>query len=276
MDEQYNTRLRIPNHPQVFARWARDSAFARVRSSRRLDVAYGPDDTERLDIFTSARDKAPVLVFIHGGWWRAFDKMDHSFIAPPFTSEGAMVVVPNYALCPTVTIDVIALQMVRALEWVWRHAALYGGDPERIVVAGHSAGGHLAAMLACCHWPSVAADLPPSLVTGTLAISGLFDLEPLRQAPFLRDDLRLTPVSARRLSPCLFPAPQIPLYATVGANESEEFQRQNELIASAWGDVAVPVCTTIGHADHLGVLDDLTDPHGLLHRLALRLLRLSA
>ena len=116
--------------------------------------------SETLDVFPAHGAASPVLVFIHGGWWRAFDKSDHSFIAPSFVQDGAMVVLPNYALCPAVTIEHIALQMVRALAWTWRNAALYGGDARRIVVAGHSAGGHLATMLLCCDWSSVGADLP--------------------------------------------------------------------------------------------------------------------
>jgi arylformamidase len=185
--------------------------------------------------------------------------------------------VPNYALCPTVTIETIALQMVAALAWTFRHAALYGGDARRIVVAGHSAGGHLAAMLMACRWPTVAPDLPAALISGGLAISGLFDLEPLRQTPFLQADLRLTPASARRLSPSRFapPSSPAPLYATVGAEESEEFLRQNASIQKTWGPDAVPVCETIPGANHFDVLDDLIDPHGRLHGLALRLLGLA-
>ena len=275
LDSQYNNRARIPEHPHLFDRWSRDSAIARDRSSRRLDVAYGPGPAETLDIFPSTRDDAPVLFFIHGGYWRALDKRDVSFIGPSFTREGAMVVLPNYALAPTVTIETIALQMVQALAWTWRHAALYGGNPKRITVAGHSAGGHLAALLLTCRWPQVGADLPSDLLGGGLAISGLFDLEPIRQTPFLQPDLRLTPASVRRLSPAGLPAPTVPLYATVGGEESEEFLRQNDLIRTAWGETSVPVCEAIPGANHLSVLDDLVDPHGRLHGLALRLLRLA-
>ena len=275
LDSQYNNRARIPEHPHLFDRWSRDSAIARDRSSRRLDVAYGPGPAETLDIFPSTRDDAPVLFFIHGGYWRALDKRDVSFIGPSFTREGAMVVLPNYALAPTVTIEAIALQMVQALAWTWRHAALYGGNPKRIIVAGHSAGGHLAALLLTCRWPQVSADLPGDLLGGGLAISGLFDLEPIRQTPFLQPDLRLTPASVRRLSPAGLPAPTVPLYATVGGEESEEFLRQNDLIRTAWGETSVPVCEAIPGANHLSVLDDLVDPHGRLHGLALRLLRLA-
>jgi arylformamidase len=275
LDVQYNNRARIPEHAAIFEGWRQASALAREKSLCHLDVAYGARLNETLDVFTSAQPDAPVLVFIHGGWWRSLDKRDHSFIAPAFTQAGAMVVVPNYALCPVVTIEAIALQMVRALTWVHREAARYGGDPKRIVVAGHSAGGHLAAMLLSCRWADVAPDLPAQLVRSALSISGVFDLEPLRHTPFLQADLRLTPASVRRLSPAGFPPPPGRLFAMVGADESEEFLRQNRLIQQAWGTTTVPVCEAIDHTHHLNVLHALADPDARLHRLALHLLGLA-
>jgi arylformamidase len=272
LDAEYNNRARVPEHVQILERWTKASALVREQSSRRLDVRYGDGPNETLDVFPTQRADAPVLVFIHGGYWRALDKSDVSFIAASFTNDGVMVVVPNYALAPAVSIETIALQLVESLTWTWRHAALYGGDPRRIVVAGHSAGGHLAAMMLSCAWQAVARDLPASLVRGALSISGLYDLEPVRQTPFLRDDLRLTPASARKLSPARFPAPDHGvLYATVGGNESDEFRRQNRLIRDAWGAKAVPVCEEIPGKNHFDVLHDLADPAGRLHRLALDL-----
>ena len=275
LDLQYNNRARIPEHAQIFERWARASAHARENAACRIDVAYGEGPNETLDVFPAAQPGAPVLVFIHGGWWRSLDKRDHSFIAPAFTQAGAMVVLPNYALCPSVTIEAIALQMAQALAWTFRHAAQYGGDPQRIVVAGHSAGGHLAAMLLCCRWLQVGLDLPEQLVMSALSVSGLFDLEPVSETPFLQADLRLTSASAKRLSPALFPPPVGALYATVGANESEEFLRQNRLIREAWGERAVPVCQTVPGTNHLDVLHQLADPQARLHGLALQLLGLT-
>lgn len=272
LDSQYNNRARIPDHAQIFAHWARASAWAREQSPCHIDVAYGNASSQMLDVFPAQQPGAPVLVFIHGGWWRSLDKRDHSFIAPAFSAAGAMVVVPNYALCPAVTVETIALQMVQALVWTYRHAARYGGDPKRIVVAGHSAGGHLAAMLLCCRWKDVARDLPTRLVRSALSISGVFDLEPLRRTPFLKADLRLTPASVKRLSPAGFAPPQGLLYATVGSEESEEFLRQNELIRARWGARAVPVCESIPGAHHLNVLHALADPQARLHGLARRLL----
>ncbi len=274
LDRQYNNRLLVPDYASHFDKWRQASAHARAHAPCVLDVPYGDGAGETLDIFSAAAPAAPVLVFIHGGYWRALDKADQSFVAPSFTADGALVVVPNYALAPAVTLEHITLQMVKALAWVWRHAAEYGGDPSRIVVAGHSAGGHLAAMLLSCRWKQVADDLPPQLVQGALGISGLYDLEPLRHTPFLKDDLRLAPLSVARLSPAFFPRPKGRLYALVGADESEAFLRQNQLIRDVWGPTAVPVCEPVPRANHFSVLKQLADPQARLHELALRLLGL--
>jgi arylformamidase len=237
-----------------------------------LDLAYGDDASERLDILPAAGAAAPVLVYIHGGYWRALDKRDQAFVAPPFADAGAMVVQLNYALCPAVSIAHIALQLAQALAWVWRHAADHGGDPERIVVAGHSAGGHLAAMLLACDWQAVAPDLPADLVKSALAISGLYELEPLRHAPFLAADIGLSAASARRLSPALWPAPARGALATVvGGAESEEFRRQAALISRAWGP-AVVAAETVAGRNHMDVLHEIADARSRTHALALELL----
>lgn len=274
-DTQYDNRARVREAPTLLARWAEASALARSRMTCLLDQAYGDETGETLDVFPARASGAPVLVFIHGGYWRALDKSDHSFVAPAFVQAGAMVVVPNYALCPVVTIEQIALQTTRALAWTARHAARFGGEPSRIFVAGHSAGGHLAAMLLACRWPEVGADLPPGLVAGALSLSGLFDLDPVRRTPFLQADLRLTPEAVRRLSPAGFAPPAGPLTALVGAQESEEFLRQNRLIAERWGRRAVPVCEALPGLNHFNILHDLVDPAGRAHGHALRLMGLA-
>ena len=277
-DAQYNARAAIPEAMDILRRWSDSSAATRAECPCKLDLAYGDDASERLDLFLPARGSsgrpAPVLVYIHGGYWRALDKRDQSFVAAPFAAAGALVVLPNYALCPAVSVEHIVLQLVRALAWVWRHAARHGGDRERIVVAGHSAGGHLAAMMLACHWRDVAADLPPDLVKAALALSGIFDLEPLRHAPFLAPDLKLDAATAQRLSPAAMPAPGGPLVALVGADESTEFRRQSRLIARRWGAATVPVCETLPGRHHMSVLFDLATPGARAHRLALQLLGL--
>ena len=278
LDRMYNNRLLVPGHVLHFTRWAKDSESARQELPCRLNLAYGSQPGETLDVFPARGNRAtqkvpvPVLVFIHGGYWRALDKGDHSFIAPAFTQAGACVVVLNYALCPAVSIPEIVQQMVEALAWTWRHVADFGGDPERITVAGHSAGGHLAAMLLAHDWTAHAPDLPPGLVGNALSISGLYDLEPIRLAPFLKD-LQLTQKQVRQASPALLPRPpQGTLYSVAGGDESEEFLRQNQLIRQAWGLETVPVCESLPGLNHFSILEALTEPSHRLHQLALELL----
>jgi arylformamidase len=281
LDRQYNNRALVPEHAAHFERWAADSAQARQRLPALLDVAYGHGAGETLDVFPApckaGRPPAPVLVFIHGGYWRSLDKADHSFVAPAFVAQGACVVVPNYALCPAVTIPQIALQMTQVLAWVYRHIGAHGGDPQRITVVGHSAGGHLAAMLLACDWAQVGAGLPAALVKNALSISGVFDLAPLRQTPFLRDSLRLNAQQVRQASPAGFPAPPLldgrgELFAVAGADESDEFVRQTQRIQQAWGKEVVSVCETLPGLNHFSVLEALVQPRHRLHRLAQRLL----
>ncbi|WP_418119595.1 alpha/beta hydrolase [Variovorax sp. 350MFTsu5.1] len=278
LEGMYNNLARVKDHPAYFQRWARESAEARETLPARIDLPYGQGVNETLDIFPAPVPDAPVLVFIHGGYWRAMDKKDHSFIAPAFNDRGICVVQPNYALCPgtseqPVTVPGIMLQMVRALEWTWRHVAAHGGDPKRITVAGHSAGGHMAAALLACDWKAVAPDLPAHLVRNALSISGLYDLRPLQRTPFLENTLKLTDADVLRASPALWPAPKRgQLYAVAGGAESEEFIRHNAMIRDAWGRNTVPVCEVLPGLNHFDVVDALADPAHALHRHAVQLL----
>jgi arylformamidase len=278
LDRMYNNRALVPEHQAFFDRWAAESVMARDALAARVDLRYGAGPNETLDVIPATAPSAPVLVFIHGGYWRSLDKSDHSFVARPFHARGACVVIPNYALCPgtpgqPIGIGDIALQMARALEWTWRHAAEHGGDPSRITVAGHSAGGHLAAMLMGCDWKAVAPDLPAGLVHNALSISGLYDLRPVQHVPFLASALKLTDEDSLRLSPALWPAPKHGQFHTVaGGDESAEFLRQNALIRDAWGAQTVPVCEVLAGLNHFSVLDTLADPAQRLCALAMELL----
>ena len=274
LDSMYNNRALVPDYATYFERWALASQSARATCPCALDVAYGGSVGEKLDVFPAAAANAPVLVFIHGGYWRSLDKSDHSFIAPVFRAQGASVVIANYDLCPAVTIPDITVQMVRALSWVYRHIAQYGGDPKRITVVGHSAGGHLAAMLLACDWQHFAPDLPKQLVSKALSVSGIFDLLPISLTPFLKDSLKLTQRDARKASPALLPPPHGKvLHAVAGGDESPEFLRQNPLIQQAWGKKIVPVTTEFVGLNHFSVLDALVNPLHSLHISALGLLK---
>jgi arylformamidase len=197
----YNNRALVPDHADYFARWAEESRRARGELRCELDIPYGSAAGETLDVFPAEQGDGPVLVFVHGGYWRSLDKADHSFIAPAFTRHNTCVVVPNYTLAPAVTIPQITMQVARAVAWTWHNARRFGGDPRRIVVAGHSAGGHLAAMLLACLWQQMDAELPRDAVRSALSISGLHDLDPIRRTPFLQATLQLTPEQVEQASP---------------------------------------------------------------------------
>jgi arylformamidase len=272
LDQQYNNRSRVPEFAQHVQRWQRDSQAARQQPCH-LDCAYGSGPLEKLDVFAAhgSLKKAPVLVFIHGGYWRSMDKADHNFVAPAFTRE-ACVVMPNYPLCPTVSMEQLVWSVVQSLAWTYRNIAQYGGDPSRISVVGHSAGGHLAAMMLACQWQRVSADLPQRLVHNALSLSGLHDLAPIMASPYLQTDLRLTASQVQRCSPAYFPAPQGQLTALCGGDESDEFKRHNRLIQQAWGKKAVPICEEVPGTNHFSVLEALCTPGQRAHALACDLL----
>jgi len=274
LTREYNNRELVPEHPQFFARWAADSARARGTMSCYLDRRYGDMPGETIDIFPARKGDGTCLMFIHGGYWRALDKKDHSFLAPAWVDAGVSLAVVNYDLCPHVSIDTIVQQMLRASRWLWEHAEDYGMDQDRLYVAGHSAGGHLVAMLLCALWPVYERSLPKDLWKGGIAISGLYDLRPMMQVAFLQPDLRLDEESALRLSPAFMPpATRAPLLTAVGADESGEFRRQNALLGSRWKSVLAGDVTMRGR-NHFSILDAFAEPGSPLFAKARSVMKL--
>src|SRR4051812_27778526 len=197
---QYNNRALVPDHAQSSARGGAASARARRTMVSRLDERYGDMPGESIDLFPARKGDGSCMLFIHGGYWRSLDKRDFSFLAPTWVDAGVSLAVVNYDLCPNVTIDEIVRQMLRASRWLWLHAEEFGMDQDRLYVSGHSAGGHLAAMMMSALFPVLDANLPKDLFKGALAISGVYDLRPLPQLDFLQADLRLDEAAAMRLS----------------------------------------------------------------------------
>jgi arylformamidase len=275
LSREYNNRELFPDHPRHFARWQESSARARSTMSCHLDVAYGASPGETLDIFPARKGDGSALLFIHGGYWRSLDKKDFSFLAPALVDAGVSLVVVNYDLCPKVTIERIVQQMLAASAWLYRNAERYGMDEDRLYVSGHSAGGHLAAMMLAALWPVHDRALPKDLYKGALAVSGVYDLRPLTHVTWLNGDLRLDGEAAITLSPAFLPpATRAPLYLAVGGLESSEFKRQNALLAQHWkavlgGEVAMP------GRDHFTVIDGLADPSNPLFAGARRMMGLN-
>ena len=274
-DREYNVRAALPEHPQIFAGWAERGAHTRRLRACLCDLPYGETPDERLDYFPTQRESAPLLVFIHGGYWRSLDKSDFSWLAPPYVQHGIALALPNYGLAPATSIEDMVRQQLKALAWLYRNGDRLGFDPERIVVTGHSAGAHLTAMMMAALWPVYEPDLPPTLVKGGLGISGIYDLAPLVQTPFVNVDLHLDERRARALSPVhLPPATPAPLITAVGALESSEFHRQTALIGGEWKNVFVRQ-VPLTAANHLTAVEELASPSSLLFDAALELIRLS-
>jgi arylformamidase len=256
---EYNNRELFPDHPRHFARWAEDSARARGTMTCYLDRAYGPSPAETLDIFPARKGDGSALVFIHGGYWRSLDKRDFSYLAPAWVDAGVSLVVVNYGLCPAVSIERIVQQMLAASAWLYRHAGDYGMDEDRLFVSGHSAGGHLAAMMLAALWPAYDRSLPKDLYKGALAVSGVYDLRPLVQVGWVNGDLRLDEATAHKLSPAFLPvATRAPLALAVGGLESSEFKRQNALLAQRWKAVLASDVPMPGK-DHFTIVDGLAE-----------------
>lgn len=237
LDRQLNLRARWPEHAAFFARWAREGAAARAALNGHLDLAYGPTEGQRLDLFLPAsarRGPAPLLAFIHGGYWQSLDKGDFSALARPFVESGIAFASLNYDLAPAVALPEIVAQVRRALVWLHGRVTRHGLDPARLFVAGHSAGGHLAALALATDWPALEPGLPADLVKGACSVSGVYDLEPLRLS-YHQEILRLDPATVARFSPVRrVPARAGPLICAVGAEETEEFLRQQDEFVAAW------------------------------------------
>jgi arylformamidase len=255
-EAEYDNRGRVPEHPQIFARWAADSQAYRARlpASRQARIRYGATPREVIDLF-DVRPEAPLAVFIHGGWWRNFDPSLFSHCAAGLNARGVGVAVAGYNLCPQVSIAHIVDEMRRGLLALWQRYR------KRMLVFGHSAGGHLTAAVVATDWTALDATSPADMAPAGYAISGLFDLTALVQVS-VNQDLRLDPDSARQSSPTQWPAPHgRVLDAVVGADESSEFLRQSRLIADVWGKAGVATrFEAIAGANHFTVLDPLTDP----------------
>jgi len=257
-EAEYNNRARVPDHPQIFARWEREAAAYRAEAAGRaeLGLAYGTTPRQIIDLFYPAGERSrPLSLFIHGGYWRSLEPAMFSQVAKGLNGRGIAVALAGYELCPQVKISDIIGEMQQACLYLWRR---FG---RKLMVYGHSAGGHLAACLLATDWRALNQDAPRDLVPAACAISGLFDLAPLVGIS-MNQDLRLTEAEARQASPLFWPAPSgSTLEAWCGALESAEFRRQNRIIAETWGKASVgTVCLEIPDANHFTVLDPLADP----------------
>jgi arylformamidase len=254
LDRQYDNQRVVPEWERFFARYAELSAHTRRQFPSRLDVPYGDGEMQKLDIFPTDDPGAPTWIFIHGGYWKRLDKSDFSFPADSLVPHGITLVSVNYALAPAVTIAEIVREVREATRWVFEHVIEWDGDPERIFVGGHSAGGHLAAMVA-----------RTEPVAGLTTISGVHDLEPLMLA-YSNEWLRLGPEDVATLSPIhQLPDRRIPLVACAGVEETDEFKRQTAILAQAWRTREYPCIELYREREnHFSIVFELAYPESAI------------
>ena len=263
-EREYDNRGRVPEHPEIFARWQREAAAYREGArDAELGLRYGPSPRQTIDLFPARDDEklTPLALFVHGGWWRSLEPAMFSQLAAGPNARGLTVAVAGYDLCPAVSIATIIDQMRAACLFLWRK------HKKRIFVYGHSAGGHLAACLVTQDWKTFASDAPADLVPAAYAISGVFDLSPLQRVS-QNQDLQLDADEARRVSPLYWKIPAGRVFdAVVGRLESTEFLRQSRIITDNWRAQGVATrYEEIAGMNHFTVVDALSDAASAMTR----------
>jgi arylformamidase len=263
-EKEYDNRGRVPEHPEIFARWEREGeAFRAAIPDAELGQKYGPSPRQAIDLFPAKNDDSstPLALFIHGGWWRSLEHSMFSQMAAGPNAKGVTVAVAGYDFCPQVSIATIIEQMRAACLWLWRK------HRKRIMVYGHSAGGHLAACMLAQEWRAFAPDAPVDLVPSAYVISGAFNLAPLVNIS-VNEDLRLDDVEVRRVSPLFWRVPAgRALDAVVGSLESSEFLRQSRTIVETWRRSMVQTrYEEIAGANHFTIVDPLSQAESAMTR----------
>ncbi|HSU49400.1 MAG TPA: alpha/beta hydrolase [Segetibacter sp.] len=273
LDRQYNNRLHVPEFEDYFTRWNLLSRETEDNLSPVKDLAYGDKEREKLDVYPAARPNAKTLIFIHGGYWQMLDKNMFSFFAGSFHQYGVTTVLINYPLAPAASMNEIVSCCTRAIEWLWKNISAFNGDPNQMYVVGHSAGGHLAAMLMTADWKSLHPDLPADIIKGTCAISGLFNLVPI-QLSFLNKVLKLDLNAAVQNSPVsLKPINCCNMVLAVGDAETTEFNEQSEELEIAWKKHCVSIqLLKLGTLNHYSIIESVRHSESELHQAILQLM----
>lgn len=274
LDAQINLRARWPEHEAYFAKWAAESAAFRAERAGWLDLRYGPSAGQSLDFFPAdGGDPAPLIAFIHGGYWQALDKSDFSYLGAAFLDHGIAYASLNYDLAPETRIGEMVAQVRRAFAWLQAEAPALGIDPQRILALGHSAGGHLAAMALATDWQAAFGLTGPALAAAG-SISGIYDLEPMRLC-YQQPVLQIDSATVREMSPLrIAPPPGARLICAVGGEETDEFLRQQKAFAADWRREGAELEELVIKAQtHFSILDLLLAPE---HPLTARLVALAS
>jgi arylformamidase len=275
LDMQYNNRLHVPDYADYLNRWKLLSEQTAQKFPVIKDVAYGNLERERLDIYPSLQPRSKTLIFIHGGYWQMLDKSMFHFIANGFHSYGVSTLLLTYPLAPEVSIDQIVLSCRKAIKWLYSNLSTFNGDPQQMYVAGHSAGGHLAAMLMATNWQLFDPGLPANVVKGICAISGLFNLVPIHLS-YINKVLNMDMETATCNSPLMLePANPCPLILAVGQAETAEFNDQSTTFYTCWKKkgMDIQLLQLPGH-NHYSIAESIVDPQSTLHQALRQLMNI--
>ena len=254
-----------------------EAARAAITGKRHRVLAYGARSSNRIECYLpraegalgAARRSAPIFAFLHGGWWQDLSIDYAAAPAVALTDAGAIYASVGYTLAPAIKLREIVAEVSAALTTIAANATGMGGDSRRIVLAGHSAGAHLAAAQLTALTP----EAPRYTAAGLLLIGGAYDLGPIAES-YVNEKVRMSEADAAALSPVLLtPLHDVPVKVRVGEEEPEEFHRNAALLLERWAPSLSAIdSTTLSGRDHFDALDELADPHGRLYADALELL----
>ena len=268
LDLQYNNRAAVGDFKAFVDRWTQESIDFTLQARCHLNVRYGSHPREVMDIYLPDEHEglARVMIFYHGGYWQGMSKSVFSFIAKSFTEQGFVAVLPNYPLAPEVSMMQIIKSCRKAIAWLSYNADRYGGNPRLLHLAGHSAGGHLIAMMLATEWNDYGADVEKNIYSAC-SLSGLFELEPIRLT-YLNEKLGMSKEDIGTLSPIyLKPTSPIPFLAAVGGLESVEYHDQSTEFAESWRKHGAKTdAMIVPNVNHFSILDEFCSQDSVLRK----------
>lgn len=275
LDTQYNNRLHVPEYADYLNRWTLLSGHTQQKLPVIKDIPYGKLQREKLDIYPSLQPQSKTLIFIHGGYWQMLDKSMFHFIANGFHSYGVTTVLLTYPLAPEASIDQIVLSCRKAIKWLYRNLSAFNGDPHQMYVAGHSAGGHLAAMLMATDWEFFDPGLSAKMLKGICAVSGLFNLVPIHLS-YINKVLKMDMETATCNSPVrLEPSNACPLIVAVGEAETAEFKDQSKELYTCWKNKGIDSeLLQLPRQNHYSIAETIVDPQSSLHQALRKLMQI--
>ena len=260
LEKGYNVRLLVDDFDALIEKWSKWSEDFRANVDYSLNCQYSSGEKDKLDIFRCGKPNAPLFIFIHGGYWQRGDKSVYSFVAESFVSSGIDVALIGYQLCPGTSMTNIVDKIREAIVWIWNNASDYSISRHRINVSGHSAGGHITGMVLATDWSTISNNLPKDIVKTGIPISGLYQLDPIRETT-IADALGLNDEESLALSPHFYqPQTEAPILVTLGGGETPEFHWQTNKFLKRWKNFKAPLdYFAEPDVDHFGVVEMLAN-----------------